>query len=113
MKTNKTIDLLGCSHSFSKSWIIHQLYGNMTIENYGSVWQIDNCLAVASFSLLDENDMKKRFNWVNFRPFYVKGKIFKGDKIDYHLYLRQQMKAKFFLKIKWLRGIQSKPLLMK
>ena len=36
-KTNKTFDLLGCSHSFFKNWIIHQLYGIMTIENYGSV----------------------------------------------------------------------------
>ena len=58
MKTNKTFDSLGCSHSFFKSWIIHQLYGTMTIENYGSVWQIDHCLANASFNLLDENDMK-------------------------------------------------------
>ena len=32
-KTNKTFDLLGCSHSFFKNWIIHQLYGNMTLEN--------------------------------------------------------------------------------
>ena len=50
-KTNKTFDLLGCSHSFFKSWIVHQLYGNMTIENYGSVWQIDHCLTIASFNL--------------------------------------------------------------
>ena len=60
-KTNKTFDLLGCSHSFFKNWIIHQLYGNMTVENYGSVWQIDHCLPIVSFNLLDENDMKKMF----------------------------------------------------
>ena len=71
-KTNKTFDLLGCSHSFFKSWIIHQLYGSMTVENHGTVWQIDHCLAVTSFNLLDENDMKKCFNWVNLRPMYVK-----------------------------------------
>ena len=41
MKTNKTFDLLGCSHSFFKNWIIHQLYGYMTVENYG-------CLADSS-----------------------------------------------------------------
>ena len=69
-KTNKTFDLLGCSHSFFKRWIIHQLYGNMTLETYGSVWQIDDCLAITSFNLLDENDMKKCFNWINLRPMY-------------------------------------------
>ena len=51
-KTNKTFDLIGCSHSLFKNWIIHQLYGNMTEENYGTVWQIDHFLAVASFNLL-------------------------------------------------------------
>ena len=60
-KTNKTFDLLGCSLSFFKNWIIHQLYGNMTLENYGLVWEIDHCLAVASFNLLDEEEMKKCF----------------------------------------------------
>ena len=46
-KIYKTFDLLGCSHLFFHRWIIHQLYGNMTIENYGSVWQIDHCLPIA------------------------------------------------------------------
>ena len=41
-KTNKTFDLLGCSHSFFKSWILYQLHGNMTEKNDGSVWQIDH-----------------------------------------------------------------------
>ena len=55
-KTKKTFDLLGCSHSFFQRWIIHQLYGNMTLENYGSTRQIDHCLPLASFNLLDEDD---------------------------------------------------------
>ena len=62
----------------------------MTLENYGSVWQINHCLAVASFILLDENDMKKCFNWVNLRPMYVEDKIIKGDKIDMRLYRLQE-----------------------
>ena len=58
-KTNKTFDLLGCSNSFFQRWIIHQLYGNMTIENYGSVWQIDHCFQITSFDILNEIVMKK------------------------------------------------------
>ena len=98
-KTNKTFDLLGCSHSFFKNWITHQLYGNMTVENYGTVWQMNHCLAVASFNLLDENDKKKCFNWVNLRPMYVKDNIIKGDKIDIRLYLLQEIKAYQFIKL--------------
>ena len=104
-KTNKTFNLLGCSHSFFKNWINHQIYGIMTIENYGSVWQIDHCLPIASFNLLDEKDMKKCFNWVNLRPMYVKVNIVKGDKIDYHLYLLQETKGKNLKKLNGQKGL--------
>ena len=97
MKTRKTFNLLGCSHSFFKSWIIHQLYGIITIENYGSVWQIDHCLAIASINMLDEKDMKKCFNWINLRPMYVKDNIIKGDKTDMRLYLLQEKIGNFFM----------------
>ena len=33
-KSNKTKKLIGCSNSFFKNWIIYQLYGEMTLENY-------------------------------------------------------------------------------
>ena len=98
-KTNKTFDFLGCSHSFFKNWINHQLYDIMRLENYGSVWRIDHCLPIASFNLLDENDMKKCFNWVNLRLMYTTENNSKNDKIDYHLYLLQEVKAKYFLKL--------------
>ena len=98
-KTNKTFDLLGCSHSFFKDWIIHQLYGNMTIENYGSVWHIDHCLPIASFNILDEIDMKTCFNWVNLRPMYSNENISKNAKINYRLYLLQLIKANYFTKL--------------
>ena len=98
-KTNKTTDLLGCSHSFFKNWIIHQLFGKMTLENYASVWQIDHCLDVASFNSLDENDMKICFNWVNLRPMCVRDNYIKGDKIDMRSNLLQEVKAKYFLKL--------------
>ena len=86
-KTNKRFDLLGCSHSFFQRWIIYQLYGNMTIEKYGSVGQIDHCLSIASFDLLDENDMKKCSTWFNLRPMYSTENNSKGSKIDHRLYL--------------------------
>ena len=98
-RTNKTFDFLGCSHSFFKSRIIHQLYGNMTVENYSSVWQIYYCLPIASFNLLDENDMKKCFNWINHRPMFSIEKISNKAKIDYHPYLLQEVRAYHFLKI--------------
>ena len=104
-KTNKTFDLIGCSHSFLKNWIIHQLNGDMTLETFGSVWQIDHCLAIASFNLLDENEMKKIFSWINLRLMYGKGNIIKGDKNDHHLNLLQEVKPKFFMKLNAQEGL--------
>ena len=99
-KANKTFDLLGCSHSFLRQWIIFQLYGNTTIKNCGSVWQIDHCLPMASFNILDEIHMKKCFKWVNLRPMYSDENNSKKTKIDHRLYLLQQIKANYFMKIK-------------
>ena len=76
----------------------------MTLENYGSVWQIDHRLAITSFNLLDENDMKKCFNWINLRPMYCSENISKGDKIDHYIYLLQELKAKYFMKLNGQEG---------
>ena len=78
-KTNKNFDLLGCSHSSLRLWIESQLYGEMTLENYGKIWCLDHFLPIASFNLLDENNMKKCFSWTNLRPMYVKDNVSKGD----------------------------------
>ena len=98
-KTNKTFDLLGCSQSFFKRSIIHQLYGNMTLENYGSVWQFDHCLPIVSFNFLDENDVKKCFDWLNLKPMYSNENNSKKDKVDMRLYLLQEIKGNYFVKL--------------
>ena len=63
------------------------------VEKYGSVWQIDHCLPIASINLLDQNDMKKCFNWNNLRPLCFNEINSKKAKIDHYLYLCQKVKA--------------------
>ena len=98
-KNNKTIDLIGCSQAFLRKWILHQLYGNMTEENYGKIWCSDHCLPLSKTNLSIGNDMYESRNWINFRRMYVKDNNIKSDRIDYHLYLLQEVKAKNFLKL--------------
>ena len=71
----------------------------MTIENYGSFWQIDLYLPIASFNLLDENDIKNCFNWINLRPLYSNENNPKRAKINYHSDFLQQIKAKYSLNL--------------
>ena len=92
----KINDLIGCSNYFFRKWIIHQLYGDMTIENYGKIWCLDHCYPL---SIIKENELNKYTNWINIRPMYIRDNIIKSDKIDNRLYLLQQIKAKYFLKI--------------
>ena len=92
----KINNLIGCSNYFFQKWIIYQLYGNMRLENYGKIWCLDHCYPL---SKITENDLYKYTNWINIRPMYVRDNILKGSKIDYRLYLLQQIKAKYFLKI--------------
>ena len=95
-KTNKKFDFFNCSLSFFKRWIIHQLYGDMSIDNYGSVCCIDHCLPTASFNLLDEKEMRICFNRNNLRPMYTKENNSNRAKNDNRLYLMQKIKAYHF-----------------
>ena len=80
-------------------WVIHQKYGKKTVEKNGSVWEIDHCLPIASFNLLDEEYVKKCFNWINFRLMYSNENNSNKDKIDHYLYLCQEVKDKNFIKL--------------
>ena len=96
---DKINDLIGCSNYFFRKWIIHQLYGEMTLENYGKIWCLDHCYPLSKISLSNENELIKYTNWLNIRPMYIKENIIKGDKINHYLYLLQEVKAKYFLKL--------------
>ena len=71
----------------------------MTLEIYGKIWCLDPCYPLSNTNLSNENDMYKSTNWINLRPMYVKDNNIKGDKIDHHLYLLQEMKAEYFVKL--------------
>ena len=82
---NKMNTLIGYSNYFFRRWIIHQLYGDMTIENYGKIWCLDHCYPLSKISLSNQNDLIKYTNWLNIRPMYIKENIIKGGKINPHL----------------------------
>ena len=71
----------------------------MTEKNYGKLWCLDDGLPLSETNLSNENDIYTSTNWINLRPMYVKNNIIKGDRIEYHLYLLQEVKAKYFLKL--------------
>ena len=71
----------------------------MTLENYGKVWCLDHCLPLSKIDSSNGNDLYIFTNWIKLRPMYKNENIIKSDKIDHHLYLLQEVKAKYFLKL--------------
>ena len=99
---NEMNTLIGCSNSHFRKRIIYQLYGLMTLENYGTVWCLDHCIPLKK---TNQNDLYKYTNWINLRRMYIKDNISKGSKIDNRLYLMQEIKAKYFMKINGQEGL--------
>ena len=95
----KINDLIGCSNYFFRKWIIHQLYGDMTLENYGKVWCLDHCYPLSKIIISNENELIKYTNWLNIRPMYIRDNIIKGGKINQHLYPLQEIKGNYFTKL--------------
>ena len=71
----------------------------MTLGNYGKIWCLDHCYPISKINLSNRNDMYKLTNWINLRPMYIRDNIVKGDKIDHRLYLMEEVKAKYFMKL--------------
>ena len=51
----------------------------------------------------NENDLNKYTIWINLRPMYIKDNISKGSKINHHLYILQEVKANYFLKLNMIK----------
>src|ERR1043165_6157776 len=95
---SKTRQLIGIDFETFTKWIDFQLEEGMTKENYGTIWHIDHVLPLASFNLLDEDELQKAMIWINLRPLTPFKNMEKSNKIDRWLYVLQEVKAAYFLK---------------
>ena len=79
----------------------------MIEEIYGSVRTIDHCYPLSKINLSNENETKKSTYWINLRPMYCSENSSKGSRIDPRLYLMQEVKAKYFLKLNDQEGLNQ------
>ena len=71
----------------------------MSQEIYGKIWCLDHCFPLSKTNLSNQKEVKKTYYWTNLRPMYCSENRSKGDKNDHRLYLMQEVKAKYFLKL--------------
>lgn len=100
VKSDKTLNLLGCDLEFLLEWFKFRFINDMTIDNHGEKWHIDHVIPCSSFDLTKEEEQKKCFHWTNLQPLEGTYNIIKGDKIDQSEILNQKIKVQEFLILK-------------
>lgn len=88
----KTRMLLGCEYDFIRDWLESQFTEDMTFENHGSLWHIDHVIPCSKFTITDEDDQFKCFNWTNLQPMVGTDNMSKGDtltKKEYNKHLKK------------------------
>jgi hypothetical protein len=83
-KSERTIELIGCSEEEFKKHIESQFTDGMAWENYGKgsgKWNIDHIIPCVSFDLTKLEERLKCFNYKNQRPLWERENLSKNDKM--------------------------------
>lgn len=84
IKSDKTVDLLGCTPDEFKMYIEKQFVEGMTWDNHGKgedKWQIDHVLCAEVFDLSRESHQRVCFHHTNLRPLWMRDNILKSDRL--------------------------------
>lgn len=78
------VDCLGCTAGLFKLWIDFCLdkLDDFTVENYGEDWHFDHVIPIGTFDLLDDEEVKKCYNWRNVMPYGGKDNLTKNKYVD-------------------------------
>jgi hypothetical protein len=81
-KTDKTLNLLGCSAQFLRTYIENKFLEGMTWDNYGKHgWHIDHIIPCSSFNLTDSTQQQICFHYTNLQPLWAIDNLKKSNKI--------------------------------
>jgi hypothetical protein len=68
--TFKTREILGCSFEQLKYHIESQFKSEMNWSNHGIIWEVDHIKPISSFNLMDVEEQKQCFNYMNMQPLF-------------------------------------------
>ena len=78
-KSQKTVNLLGCSIQDVRKHLENLFQPGMSWSNYGQ-WEIDHIKPCSSFDLTDNQQQKSCFNYTNLQPLWKTDNLKKSDK---------------------------------
>lgn len=73
--------VFGCSRHKFLHWIEFNKTSEMTLDNYGTLWNLDHIKPCSSFDLTDKVELKKCFHWSNTVPVLVSENLTKHSKV--------------------------------
>lgn len=81
-KTDKSLELLGCTPEFFISYLESKFLPGMSWENYGiNGWHMDHIIPCNSFDLSDPEQQKICFHYTNLQPLWAEDNIRKSDRL--------------------------------
>tara|TARA_R110000803_G_scaffold28330_1_gene65558 strand:- start:1408 stop:1992 length:585 start_codon:yes stop_codon:yes gene_type:complete len=82
LKTERTIEYLGCSISEYCGYLESKFDGKMNWNNQGTYWHIDHIIPVSSFDFNNEDELYKCFHYTNTQPMEALENRIKSDKMS-------------------------------
>ncbi len=71
VKSQRTLELIGCSVAHLRGWIEPQFKKGMSWSNMGR-WHLDHIRPCASFDLTNSEQQRVCFNWKNLQPLWAR-----------------------------------------
>lgn len=82
VKSQRTMDLLGCTIPECRQYIMQQFTTGMTWENQG-LWYLDHKRPCAAWDLTKPDEQAGCFHYSNYQPLWAKDNLSKGAKLDW------------------------------
>ena len=83
-KTNKTLEIVGCTPQFLKEYLEKQFTHGMSWSNYGE-WHIDHIIPLSSTK--NKEEIYKLCHYSNLQPLWAKDNLIKSNKVNPNLRL--------------------------
>jgi hypothetical protein len=84
IKSDRTINYIGCTVSELKAHIEAQFKPGMTWENHGKEWHIDHIMPLAKFDLTNQDHIRLAMRYTNLQPLWADDNLAKSDAIIDH-----------------------------
>lgn len=81
-KTNKTLEIVGCTPQFLKEYLEKQFTHGMSWSNYGE-WHIDHIIPLSSTK--NKEEIYKLCHYSNLQPLWAKDNLIKSNKVNPNL----------------------------